>query len=601
MANRFWVGGTGTWDATVGTKWSATSGGTGGASIPTAADDVYFDANSGGGTVTVNTATRVCLSLSFKGLSGTSNFTGTFAQSGTGSITISGGLILSASTTYTYAGAITFNGVTSFNVTSNGVSLSASTITINGAGLTLTCTDAFVTTGSFVMTQGSINGSTISVGSLTITSNSLTRSISFDSMSFTGSGTLATIGATQTNLSFIVSDFYITGAQASARTLATTGVFYANNQNVYLTGSGAGSISFTSGATTFVNSNVYISNTGGAAISLGTGLYNNIIFQSGTNTVWSNAASQTLTVVGNVTLTSTQGSNTLTPAITLNGSIGNSQTITSAGKSFVTGAITISDTGNSVAYTFADAFSSNAAVTITATGTVGVVNINANFNLTGATNTLTLTAGNLSVKNGANVTCGVFSSSGTSTRTLNMGSGTWTITGTGTCWNLATSTGMTLNAEQSRILMNNTSATACGFSGGSLTYYTLELAKGSSTATTTISGSNTFANFIDNTSTAAHTITFASSTTSSFYRFNVRGTAGNLITMNRPAAPTPVLAKLGKGIVCYCDYITLGNLTPSPATNTWYIGANSSIGTSVGFIATDAPSSQSVLGIGGVG
>jgi hypothetical protein len=56
MANRFWVGGTGTWDATTTTNWSDTSGGAGGASAPTSADDVYFDAGSDAGspfTVTV--------------------------------------------------------------------------------------------------------------------------------------------------------------------------------------------------------------------------------------------------------------------------------------------------------------------------------------------------------------------------------------------------------------------------------------------------------------------------------------------------------------------------------------------------------------------
>jgi hypothetical protein len=55
MASRFWVGGTGTWDSTTTTHWSATSGGAGGASAPVTADDVTFDASSGGGTVTVDT------------------------------------------------------------------------------------------------------------------------------------------------------------------------------------------------------------------------------------------------------------------------------------------------------------------------------------------------------------------------------------------------------------------------------------------------------------------------------------------------------------------------------------------------------------------
>jgi hypothetical protein len=58
MANRFWVGGAGNWSST--TKWSATSGGASGASVPTSADAAIFDANSGGKfTATVDTAQSV--------------------------------------------------------------------------------------------------------------------------------------------------------------------------------------------------------------------------------------------------------------------------------------------------------------------------------------------------------------------------------------------------------------------------------------------------------------------------------------------------------------------------------------------------------------
>ena len=46
MANRYWVGGTGTWNTTSTTNWSASSGGSSGASVPTSADSVFFDQNS---------------------------------------------------------------------------------------------------------------------------------------------------------------------------------------------------------------------------------------------------------------------------------------------------------------------------------------------------------------------------------------------------------------------------------------------------------------------------------------------------------------------------------------------------------------------------
>ena len=44
MANRYWVGDGGNWGDT--DHWSTTSGGSGGESVPTQDDDVYFDANS---------------------------------------------------------------------------------------------------------------------------------------------------------------------------------------------------------------------------------------------------------------------------------------------------------------------------------------------------------------------------------------------------------------------------------------------------------------------------------------------------------------------------------------------------------------------------
>jgi len=240
-------------------------------------------------------------------------------------------------------------------------------------------------------------------------------------------------------------------------------------------------------------------------------------------------------------------------------------------------------------------------VTFDASSGGGVVTVNTNFNITSLTmgaftGTLDFSANNNSP------TMGTFSGTGTGTRTLNMGGGTFTLTATGNVWNFATTTNLTFNAQQSRILITNTAApgTSATFTGGGLTYYTVEYARGASTATNSITGNNTYANFIDNTSTAAHNLQFAAGSTQSFYRFNVRGTAGNTVTLSRAAPPNATLTKVGKGIICYCDYITLANVTAGNS-NTWYIGANSSVGPAIGFIATDAPSSQSVLGIGGVG
>jgi hypothetical protein len=95
---RYWVGGTGTWDNSSTTNWSSSSGGPNGANPPTWGKNVYFDANSGGGTITISQANTFTLN--------TTGFTGTFA--GTGSLNIYKSLILSPNTTVTFSNAINF-------------------------------------------------------------------------------------------------------------------------------------------------------------------------------------------------------------------------------------------------------------------------------------------------------------------------------------------------------------------------------------------------------------------------------------------------------------------------------------------------------------
>jgi hypothetical protein len=64
MADRYWVGGTGSWNSTA--KWSATSGGASGASVPTASDNAIFDANSAAAHYTVTvTDNATCADLTF--------------------------------------------------------------------------------------------------------------------------------------------------------------------------------------------------------------------------------------------------------------------------------------------------------------------------------------------------------------------------------------------------------------------------------------------------------------------------------------------------------------------------------------------------------
>ncbi len=106
MANRYFLNIGANWGDTA--NWSDTSGGTGGFSVPTNADDVFFDANSG--NCTVNASNRVCKTLNFTGY--TNTITMTFG------ITVSGSVTLVAAMTIAGASGLTINATGTF--TSNG-------------------------------------------------------------------------------------------------------------------------------------------------------------------------------------------------------------------------------------------------------------------------------------------------------------------------------------------------------------------------------------------------------------------------------------------------------------------------------------------------
>jgi hypothetical protein len=129
MPDRYWVGGTAPWDGAAGTKWSATSGGAGGASVPTSADDVFFT-NLSTGTVTIATGNTGARSINCTGFAGT--------ITGTAAITVSGSITLSAAMGYTHTGTVTFNATATLRT--EGKPFSA--LTVSGAGITLTLGDA---------------------------------------------------------------------------------------------------------------------------------------------------------------------------------------------------------------------------------------------------------------------------------------------------------------------------------------------------------------------------------------------------------------------------------------------------------------------------
>jgi hypothetical protein len=120
-ADRFWVGGTGVWNNPA--NWSATSGGAGGAGVPTGADRVIFDL-AGTGTVTVNVAASCAI---FDWTAAAGSLTIDNAQS----LTVGGNMTMNRPFNAGNGTTTTLNGAT--NVFNNTVSFGTNTTaTFNG-------------------------------------------------------------------------------------------------------------------------------------------------------------------------------------------------------------------------------------------------------------------------------------------------------------------------------------------------------------------------------------------------------------------------------------------------------------------------------------
>lgn len=243
MANRYWVGGTASWDGTAGTKWSATSGGSGGASVPTSADDVFFDNAIAGsnGTVTISTGNTGAKSITCTGFIGT--------LTGTAAITVSGSVTLVAGMTYSHTGTMTFNATGT--LTTAGKTFSG--VTVNGSGITLTLGDDLNTsTRTLSITQGTFNTANFNITAASLSSsNSNTRTITLGSstLNLSSSGTPLNF-ATSTNLTF--------NANTSQINITSTGTTFSGGGQTFNNVSFTGAVTTTtahviSGANTFAN------------------------------------------------------------------------------------------------------------------------------------------------------------------------------------------------------------------------------------------------------------------------------------------------------------------------------------------------------------
>ena len=323
MATYYWVGGTGTWDASTTTNWATSSGGAGGAGVPTSADDVVFDSASNataysvtiggfvgtgsfsGSTLTITAVTQGTISAGnsfgadistpLSGYTISSILTG---SGGIGTYSVTPSLSISATTFYAnmpVCRSITVAGPASGNVTFSGAGelYIYGSMTLPSTGLTWSVTGrlAFVSTstGNTITTNGvslgSVNIYMYGAGGAWTLGSALTSTLGV----YVQSGTFSTgnynlsianfisnqTGVTR-NISLGSSTVTLSGT-SSALTFVTSGLtFVAGTSTIILSNA---SPTFTGGGLTFYNLN-WTATTIGTLSMDGGNTFNNVTFSN---------------------------------------------------------------------------------------------------------------------------------------------------------------------------------------------------------------------------------------------------------------------------------------------------------------------------------
>lgn len=557
MANRFWVGGTGNWDATTTTHWSGTSGGAGGASVPGSSDPVFFDNNSGSPTVTITaTATANSITCSHSGVtlnaganlinvtSGAFNWDWQSGTFGAGTSTVSMG---AAGNTIINAVGMSF-----YNLTKNGTAVKTDTLTFN---VNTTITNTFTVAGQSAINRLVVKGNTPATPR-TLTVNGSVSAARVDFQDIIGAGS------------------------ASWNLSAGSGGIGDRGNNTGIT--------FTTAATQTANGTTSFNWSTAARWTSRVPLPQDDVI---VNNAFS--ASQTITmdqpVLGrDIDFTGVTGSPAVDVTIAMN-MYGSLTLSTGLGTITMTGAIRLSGTGTHNITTNTKTISGGAAV-VQVFSNGGTYNLQDDFTIT-TTNGFQVIAGTFNTNNytlSAN-TITPFSL-GVLPFTLNLGSSIINLTGTatGNIWAANNSGALTnINAGTSEIVVQNTSANTRTFSGAGHTYNKLTYTVAGSTGELDIVGSNTFntLNFSD--ASNARTLAFTAGTTNTFTTFNVFGTAGKLMTIGSITAASHTLSK-PTGMVSGA-YLSISRSTATGGAS-WYAGSTSTDGgNNTGWVFADAP------------
>lgn len=573
MADRYWVGDGGNWSDNTN-HWSAASGGAPGASLPTSADNVYFDTSSftaGSQTVTVDVTANV-LDMDWTGVIAGSGL------AGSGTLNIYGYLTLSSNMTWTKTGTTSMRAAAGTEtITTNGVQIGSSsgTFELNGAGtfqaiddITFGGTMAFTRTAgtfdpngqnvSFVGTSHTISGSTTWFDLTRTGTATLTDSVTFAAgTTQTITGTLTLNGNSATNRLEVKSGTYGTAATLNAAAVSASNVDFRD-----ITGAGAASwdLSAITGLSgdEWGNSGMTLT-TPATSTSAATGNWNGAVWGAGRVPLPQDSViiSSGHNITANVyrlgrDITMSAGS-TVTFSATINHIIFGGLVIESGA----------AKAGTSIVINFAGRGSHTLDID------TGFVNTNIDWEFSGIGGTYTIVnlptiSGGMFLLNGTlalggnSLTMPYISSGGSNfTRTLDLTDSTLTLTSTSGSYPLPSPlTNLTYVTTNSTIIFSNSGTGARTFAGGGNTFNNVTVG-GAGVWPLTITGSNTFTGIFKVDATdSAKTVKFTDGTTTTVADFQ-RDTGGtNIVTLTGTSTAGWNIVKSGAGIVSL-DYMNI--------------------------------------------
>ena len=497
---RYWVGGTDNWDATAGSKWSETDGGTGGASIPSNISNVFITS----GSITISNDITIGSLKHTGGALNTNNknvnVSSFFETSGSSSrsLTLGSSIISVGNFTYSGSGLVLSEGTSTIIVTGNGQQdfngngETYYNVQLNGRFHNLTGQNTFTNLYRSNSTYGKAslvlsNNQTIT-GLFQIYSNNISNMIYVSSNIV---GTRRTITSSTFSINYAsFRDIALSGGgvpitpTASQNLGNNNGITFPSANRYWVGGSGNWSDggnhwSLTSGGTPGqtppgITDNIYFNSSSssiGYNINVDIDCYaNDLIFSSPPSGVITLGGIYSLYIYGGLSLCSGMDLSTFYGNLFFRST--SNKTI-----SFLNNSLSSSDLffeGVSGYWTLQDDLD------------IGTGNIN-------------LTNGTLNTNN-FNVTCGSFYSYNTSSRTLILGSSTVTLTDIFSYWAFNSdpsdiTTGLTFNAGTSTIRVatsgndGGTTPSSINFFGGGKTFYNLEVDRDAF-----IFGTNTFNN-----------------------------------------------------------------------------------------------------------